>query len=291
MTIEPVLSDATDEQLAAAVEENLFALFRAMAGALGGEIVEGEGLSHHLAFPTNPMYKGAWRTRLSAADADEAIDHTVTWFKERGAPFFFWWTGPSTQPADLGLRLAAHGLIDMAEQAEQLALGIHSTALGAPCMVADLRQMNETVLSRVPPGFTLEVVQDEAGLAGFKQVLIEGYDIPPQVADGWAQAAMRLGIGNTPWRMYLGRLDGEPVATNMLFNGGGAAGIFGVATTPAARGKGIGAAISLHPLLEAREMGYRYGALFATDMAVRVYERIGFRQTGQRLNRYLWRNA
>jgi ribosomal protein S18 acetylase RimI-like enzyme len=69
------------------------------------------------------------------------------------------------------------------------------------------------------------------------------------------------------------------------------ASVYAVATVPAARGKGIGAAITLKPLLEAREMGYRYAVLFSSEMGVRVYERIGFHLTNVRINRYLWRNA
>lgn len=30
--------------------------------------------------------------------------------------------------------------------------------------------------------------------------------------------------------------------------------------------------------------------LFSTEMGVRVYERIGFKLTNARINRYLWRN-
>lgn len=37
-------------------------------------------------------------------------------------------------------------------------------------------------------------------------------------------------------------------------------------------------------------MGYRYAGLFATEMGVGAYERIGFRLTEGRINRYLWRN-
>jgi GNAT superfamily N-acetyltransferase len=66
--------------------------------------------------------------------------------------------------------------------------------------------------------------------------------------------------------------------------------VYAVATVPSARGKGIGAAITLKPLLEARELGYRYAVLFSTEMGVRVYERIGFKLTNARINRYLWRN-
>jgi GNAT superfamily N-acetyltransferase len=64
-----------------------------------------------------------------------------------------------------------------------------------------------------------------------------------------------------------------------------------VGTIPSARGLGIGAAITLKPLLDARAQGYRYGVLFATEMGQPVYERIGFRVVPGRINRYLWRSA
>lgn len=90
--------------------------------------------------------------------------------------------------------------------------------------------------------------------------------------------------------MYVGYLNDEAVATNMLFNGGGVASVYAVATLPSARGQGIGAAITLKPLLKAREMGYGYAVLFSTEMGVGVYERIGFKLTSARINRYLWQN-
>ena len=287
-----ILTNPSETELAAAVEENLYALFRAMANSLRGELEERDALSCHLAFPSNPMFKGAWRTRLSADEADEAIDETLAWFKARHAPFLFWWTGPGTTPADLGGRLAARGLLSMEAQMERLAPGIVSTELGAPGMVADLGRMNEAALTQAPSDFTIEEVQDEAALYDFKRVLVEGYEIPEQMAHGWVDAVLRAGIGQTPWKMYLGRLapHGEPVATNMLFNGGGVASVYGVATAPSARGKGIGGAITLKPLLDARDMGYRYAVLFSTEMGIHAYERIGFRDCGVRINRYLWRN-
>ena len=291
MTIDSPLIHASEADLASAVQENLFALFRAMTALPGSELVEGEKLSRHLAFPSNPMYKGVWRTRLEKEELDVAIKDTIAWFKSRSAPFFFWWTGPGTMPPDLDERLMAHGLISMAEQAKEMAPGIISTEAGAPGMIGDLRKMNEAVLNQTPGGFIIEEVLDETSLSDFKRVLIEGYEIPDVMADGWMQATQRLGIGKTPWRMYLGRFNGEPVATNIVLNGAGVAGVYGVATVPSARGKGFGGAITLKPLLNARNEGYNYAVLFASEMGIHAYERIGFQQCGIRINRYLWRNG
>jgi GNAT superfamily N-acetyltransferase len=289
--LQVILTQPTSAQLAAAVEENLFAMFQAMAAVLpGAELVEGEKLSYHLTSPSNPMFKGVWRTRLADDEADAAIEETIAWFKARNAPFLFWWTGPGTTPEDLGARLEARGLISMEEQSRQLAPGIKSTQAGAPGMVADLRQVNEAALTSVPPGFTIAPVASEADVYDFKRVFVASYEIPEWAGQAWVDATLQAGIGQSPWKMYLGRLDGEPVATNMLFNGAGVASVYAVATVPAARGKGIGGAITLKPLLEAREMGYHYAVLFSTEMGMRVYERIGFRMANARINRYLWRN-
>jgi GNAT superfamily N-acetyltransferase len=291
MSIKTVLTEATEEELTEAVQENLFALFGTMATVLPeAEIMMGQGLNYHHAFPTNPMFKGVWGTQLTDDELEAAIDHAISWFRARNAPYFFWWTGPDTLPNDLGIRLQARGLLDMAEQQQELAAGIRQTDLGASGMVADLHEMNEAVLTQTPPGFTIVKVNDEKSLYDFKRVFVDTYQIPDWAGQAWVDATLALGIGETPWCMYVGYLNGQPVATNMLFTGGGVAGLYAVATIPAAQGQGIGAAISLKPLLDARDKGYHYGVLFSTEMGVRVYQRIGFRLTDVRINRYLWRN-
>jgi hypothetical protein len=40
---------------------------------------------------------------------------------------------------------------------------------------------------------------------------------------------------------------------------------------------------------DARQLGYRYGVLFATDLGAPVYRRIGFKDVGVGISRYLWR--
>jgi len=86
---------------------------------------------------------------------------------------------------------------------------------------------------------------------------------------------------------YVGYLNGKPVSTSSLIYGGGAAGIYSVATLPEARGKGIGSAVTLKPLQDACEMGYRIGTLQSSDMGFNVYKKLGFRHLCQIENFYL----
>jgi GNAT superfamily N-acetyltransferase len=76
---------------------------------------------------------------------------------------------------------------------------------------------------------------------------------------------------------YLGFLADRPVATAALVPAAGLAGVYAVSTLPEARGRGIGAAMTAFPLLEARARGYRVGVLQATAMGLPVYRRLGFR--------------
>lgn len=128
MTTEPILKDATDEELGRAVEENVYAMFRSMSKVLNGELEETPQLSRYHASPSSPIFKGAYRTNLSADEADQAIVETIAWFKNRNAPFFFWWTGHDTRPGDLGERLVAHGFSVFEKD--------------SPAMVAEIDKLN-----------------------------------------------------------------------------------------------------------------------------------------------------
>ncbi|NTU79055.1 MAG: GNAT family N-acetyltransferase [Chloroflexales bacterium] len=265
----------TEAELSFAFAANLFDLFRAMCHLPGAEIEEQAQLSRHVAPPFSPMFKGVWQSRLADHEADAAIDDCLGWLRQRGAPFAFWWVDPRTTPADLGTRLQAYGFAPWEEY--------------APGMAADLTTLNYELMSRVPAGYAQERVADERGLRDFREAFVTGFGIPEWAGQAWVEATLAFGIERAPWRCYVGRLNGTPVASNMLFNGAGVASVFGVTTTPEARGKGIGAAITLIAYDEARQAGYRHGVLFGTEMGAPVYRRIGFRDVGATISRYLWR--
>ena len=87
--------------------------------------------------------------------------------------------------------------------------------------------------------------------------------------------------------LYLGWLDGEAVASSLLVPGAGVAGIYCVATLPAARRRGIGSALALRALLEGRARGYRAGVLAAEEAGVGLYRRLGL-QEYCKIGCYLW---
>ncbi len=269
-----IMTNLSEAELAAAVQANLFALFRGMMALPGGEIVETPQVSYHHAFPSNPMFKSVWAAHLTPDEADTTIEQTLAWYKARQAPFVFWWVGPDTQPADLAERLLAHGFT--------------ANISGDPGMAADLHALNEN--SHTPDGFTVVPATDQKMLEDWRDVFCASYEVPLWAGQAWADATSRLNITGAPWQLYVGYWNGKPVATNILFNGAGVASVYGVGTLPEARGKGIGAAITLKPLLDAREQGYRHAVLFSTEMGYSVYQRLGFRPLDCKIGRYLWIN-
>ena len=93
---------------------------------------------------------------------------------------------------------------------------------------------------------------------------------------------VRVGPNNGVW---------STSCSEYCLNGAGVVGVYRIAVTPSARGKGTGAAITLKPVLHARDQdGDDHAVLFSTEMGAPVYSRIGFRMTDVRIKRYLWRN-
>lgn len=283
-----ILPDATPAQLATSVEDNLIAMFRTIAARLGGDITEAAPMARYCAFPNSPFFKGVWAAQIDESNADATIDEAIAWFASRGASSFYWWNLRSSAPADIGQRLMARGFMPHGGNSQAYLASGDLHTLGAPCMVADLHTLDAAALERVPPDFTIDIARSERDLHDFKQVFMSSYGASDAHTQAWVDATLHMGIDDAAWTIYVGRLRGEPVAINVLYNGGGVAGLYGVGTSPTARGKGIGAAISLLPLLDARAQGYEYGVLFASRLGLPVYERIGFRHTGTTFARFVY---
>jgi GNAT superfamily N-acetyltransferase len=253
--------DPTPAPLAAAVEANMVAFMATLAPLPQVEFHEDTDSVRFISGIPHPLLNAVMRARFAPDEADTRIDATLRHFTSRGLPLC-WYAGPTSQPADLGARLEAHGLT----HAEDM-----------PGMAVDLLALSEEPAGQ--PDLQIEQVGDLPMLEEWLRPLAIGFELPEIVVKGFGDLFGGVGFGpDTTFRHYLGRLRGAPVACSTLFLGSDVAGIYNVATRPELRRQGIGRAITLAPLREARALGYRHAVLFATKMGFDVYRRLGFRE-------------
>jgi ribosomal protein S18 acetylase RimI-like enzyme len=89
------------------------------------------------------------------------------------------------------------------------------------------------------------------------------------------------GMDATPFHLQVARLDGEIAVAALAFDHDGDCGIYNVETLEHARRRGLGTAITLLQLHDARARGCQTASLQATPMAERVYASLGFRDLGR----------
>ena len=155
-------------------------------------------------------------------------------------------------------------------------------------MAVDLLALDEDV--HIPPDLIIERVGDIEALEQWCHVLTVGFGMPDFVEGVWLDLFASVGLGaQLPLRHYIGWQKGEPVAISSLLLGAGVTGIYNVVTVPEARRQGIGTAMTLIPLREARALGYRVSVLHASEMGFNVYRRIGFRECCK-ISHYVWAN-
>jgi GNAT superfamily N-acetyltransferase len=202
-------------------------------------------------------YNGVLRTRLADTDVDRAIAEMPELFRARKVPHL-WYISSGDLPADLAQRLEAHGC-------KQLDAGVG--------MAADLLTLNEQI--RSVPGLLVERVRDEAGLASW-------FDAHPYFSDDESvevrqRLYLSLGlVGDLPLRFYVAKIGDQAVGGFGLFFGERAAGIYDVSVLPHMQRQGIGTAMALAALQEARKIGYRVAVLGPTPGSIKMYERLGF---------------
>lgn len=170
-------------------------MFRDMVRVLGGEIEETQQLSRYHVSPTSPIFKGAYLANLTEDESEGTIRETIAWFKERNAPFFFWWPGQDTQPVDLGERLVANGFSIFKKDAPAMAAEINALSWDNPR----------------PQELSLHPIENSDQLVQWKQTFIEAFGIPEFAGQAWVDATQAVGIGRTPWHLLLGTLNTEPV--------------------------------------------------------------------------------
>lgn len=263
-----IQTDLSNEALITAIRANLCEFFRHLNQSFPETFFENAKFARWCTSVGYPWFNGVLSSQPPENEDGTFIEATIEYFRSTGIGTFTWWMEPRLQSADWEPVLAKYGF--------------HYSD-DTPGMAVDLEALKE---QPAVDGLEVRVVAEEQTLHDWARVFTLGYGLPPEWESSIYDLQMRLGLG-FPVRNYAGYLDGEPVATSTLFFGAGVAGIYAVSTLPKARGKGIGAALTLRPLNNAREMGYRIGVLQSSDMGYNVYKKLGFQHLCQIEHFYL----
>ncbi len=254
-----IVRDVSPESLARANEANLAEGMAACVRAYGGVVMDEQDLLWSaLRFPA-VGWNRVTRANLAPGTEDERIETVIAQARALNVPFL-WCIGPSMRPTNLGDYLLRHGFTDAGDD---------------PAMGMDLARLpaNLPTLENV----TIERVTDIPMLRIWNDLLVAGFEMPNPFSEWFLEGMARDSFGEgAAATYYLARLNGEPVACSGLTLGGGVAGVFCVATIPSARRRGIGAAVTLAPLLDARARGYAVGVIQASEMGYPVYAKMGF---------------
>jgi len=203
------------------------------------------------------------RARLEAPAAPEAAASAVAYFAERRRPFS-WWLGPGDRPSELGAVLETLGL-ERAESELAMAVPLHR-----------LPQELATV-----QGLEVRRVREPGELETFARLSAGNWTPPdPEVIRFYRLVAPALLSRESPQWLYVGYLDGEPVATAEATVAERTAGLYNISTKPAHRGRGIGSIMTWRPLRDALACGCDLGVLQAAPDGVRIYRRLGFEAFG-----------
>jgi GNAT superfamily N-acetyltransferase len=230
------------------------AAWRRRVAACGGQVHDADGLAVCLTGVPLAPFNPTLIERLPA-DPDVAVAKAEAHYDGTGVSL-----GIDLEPSLHGpLRDAAHRAgLTMVESRPGMALAVTDVPALPP-----------------PPGVEVFRVQDPALLDEVVEV--------DAAAFGGDAATTRLFLPDAvledpTQRVYAARVGGRLVSVGESTMLDGVVGVFGIATVPAYRRRGIGAAVTAY-LLADRAGEADLAVLDASDLGLGVYERLGFRTT------------
>jgi ribosomal protein S18 acetylase RimI-like enzyme len=244
------------------VADNLRESFRVIAASRGnGEIRELPGVSVASASVTFQMFNAAFLSAPVTGDGEltQRILLPAMHFNSRGLEWAYWvcedW-------------LNARARRNSRRVFERFGLR-HSVNL--PGMVA------EDIRPAVKPPAPLEVRRVSAGPTRDAFCFIGSVCFHVPLV--WFQEVFDSPTVWEHFAGYVGYADREPVATAAIVVGGGALGVYNVATLPGYQRRGFGETVMRCALADARNrLGIRRSILQSTPAGLHLYERMGYRK-------------
>jgi ribosomal protein S18 acetylase RimI-like enzyme len=267
-----ILQDIADPALPAAIEANFAQEMICFGQGLpGGVVNEDQDLLWF--FTGRPHLNAVMFTHFSTEDKEyihRKIDTIIAYYKERETDFG-WSVGPTTKPGDFSTYLEDHGFYYCID------------TIG---MAVNIQAINEDI-----PTATSLVIREAANIQDLQPLYdleMKGFGASEEIAKTYFEVYAHIGFGGRKnWHHFIGYQDGKAVAMSSLLLHAGVAGIYGVATIPEVRRKGIGAAMTLNSLHAAQSLGYQIAIISPTEMSEDLYLRIGFQECS-RISHYGW---
>jgi len=117
-------------------------------------------------------------------------------------------------------------------------------------------------------------VVDATGIEDHIAVAAAGFEMDA----AWMRSIVTPGILDAPGlTLYVGYVDGAPLATGLGVRTGRTIGVYNIATAPSARRRGLGRAMTARVIADGVAAGCDVAVLQASDMGRPIYERMGFR--------------
>jgi ribosomal protein S18 acetylase RimI-like enzyme len=130
----------------------------------------------------------------------------------------------------------------------------------------------------VPSGVEVRRVSDATGFDIHLRTAAAMAGTDPDLVRTWLAPGV---IDDLAAALFIGYLDGEPVATSMSVRTGDVVGVYNVGTAEPARRRGIGWAMTAAAILAGAEAGATLATLQSSPMAARMYEAHGFQRLFQ----------
>jgi hypothetical protein len=139
------------------------------------------------------------------------------------------------------------------------------------------REPGPLPVEEVPPELELVQVSTPDELVEFEAVSVRGFENESATVEPGSLHPKAI-LDDSRMVMWLGRVDGKSVAAAMSYRTDSAVGVFGVTTVASARRRGYASVLTRASIEADTELP---SVLAPSEMAERMYERLGYRRVGE----------
>lgn len=124
---------------------------------------------------------------------------------------------------------------------------------------------------------SIKRILSQKEISDFTSVVVESSTYPDEFVQFFSLVPPRLYSEGAPFEVYIGTIHSTPVVTGSLILHANVGGIYFITTHPEYRGRGFAKDMMNFLLSRIQEKGYHVAILQATENAVSLYEKLGFK--------------